>query len=215
MQGFWGCKVVPAHRRRAARSPKTAGDQDHRADPKVTRIMSPPLWSSRGSTRRQLVARMRGRLLGDLRCWPRSSAAPWASRPSLWFEQGLTISASASRTCQAMSLLGISTPMHGLYCLLMHGWFAVFPPTELWLRRLPAAGDGAAAAGVWFAKQFRDAPRRCVREPMFDSAQGDVGPESSTLLRAVGSSRRLADRRTREAAVRCNTQRRWLLYSQF
>lgn len=45
--------------------------------------------------------------------------------------------------------------MHGLYYLLMHGWFAVFPPTEFWSRLPSALAVGAAAAGVVvFAKQF-------------------------------------------------------------
>jgi mannosyltransferase len=45
--------------------------------------------------------------------------------------------------------------VHGLYYLLMHGWFAVFPPTEFWCRVPSCLAIGVAAAGVVvFARQF-------------------------------------------------------------
>ena len=80
----------------------------------------------------------------------------WACRPSLWFDEGATISASASRTLPELwKLLGHIDAVHGLYYLLMHGWFAVFPPTEFWSRAPSALAIGAAAAGVTvFTKQF-------------------------------------------------------------
>ena len=80
----------------------------------------------------------------------------WASRPSLWFDEGATISASASRTLPELwKLLGSIDAVHGLYYLLMHGWFAMFPPTEFWSRGPSALAIGAAAAGVTvFTRQF-------------------------------------------------------------
>lgn len=80
----------------------------------------------------------------------------WASRPSLWFDEGATISAAASRTLPELwKLLGHIDAVHGLYYLLMHGWFAIFPPTEFWSRVPSALAVGAAAAAVVvFAKQF-------------------------------------------------------------
>lgn len=79
-----------------------------------------------------------------------------ASRPSLWFDEGATISASASRTLPELwKLLGHIDAVHGFYYLLMHGWFAIFPPTEFWSRVPSALAVGAAAAGVVvFGKQF-------------------------------------------------------------
>src|ERR1700742_3100836 len=79
-----------------------------------------------------------------------------ASRPSLWFDEGATISASASRSLPELwRLLGHIDAVHGLFYLLMHGWFAVFPPTEFWSRVPSCLAVGAAAAGVVvFAKQF-------------------------------------------------------------
>jgi mannosyltransferase len=79
-----------------------------------------------------------------------------AGRPSLWFDEGATISASASRSLpQLWRLLGHIDAVHGLYYLLMHGWFAMFPPTEFWSRVPSALAVGAAAAGVVvFARQF-------------------------------------------------------------
>lgn len=83
-------------------------------------------------------------------------SAAWACRPSLWFDEGATISASASRTLPELwKLLGHIDAVHGLYYLLMHGWFAIFPPTEFWSRVPSALAIGAAAAGVTvFSKQF-------------------------------------------------------------
>jgi mannosyltransferase len=80
----------------------------------------------------------------------------WASRPSLWFDEGATISAAASRTLPELwRLLGHIDAVHGLYYLLMHGWFAIFPPTEFWSRVPSALAIGAAAAGVTvFTRQF-------------------------------------------------------------
>jgi mannosyltransferase len=79
-----------------------------------------------------------------------------ASRPSLWFDEGATISASASRSLSELwRLLGHIDAVHGLFYLLMHGWFAVFPPTEFWTRVPSCLAIGVAAAGVVvFAKQF-------------------------------------------------------------
>lgn len=80
----------------------------------------------------------------------------WAGRPSLWFDEGATITASASRTLPELwKLLGHIDAVHGLYYLLMHGWFAIFPATEFWSRVPSALAVGAAAAGVVvFAQQF-------------------------------------------------------------
>src|SRR5271163_4848811 len=79
-----------------------------------------------------------------------------ASRPSLWFDEGATISASASRSLPELwRLLGHIDAVHGLYYLLMHGWFAIFPPTEFWSRVPSSLAIGAAAAGVTvFTRQF-------------------------------------------------------------
>jgi mannosyltransferase len=72
-----------------------------------------------------------------------------ANRPSLWFDEGATISASASRTLPELwTLLSHIDAVHGLYYLLMHGWFAIFPPTEFWSRVPSSLAIGAAAAGV-------------------------------------------------------------------
>src|ERR1700737_2509253 len=44
--------------------------------------------------------------------------------------------------------------VHGLYYLIMHGWFQIFPPTEFWSRAPSGLAVGAAAAGgVVFGKQ--------------------------------------------------------------
>ena len=38
--------------------------------------------------------------------------------------------------------------VHGLYYLLMHGWFQIFPATEFWSRAPSGLAVGGAAAGV-------------------------------------------------------------------
>jgi len=80
----------------------------------------------------------------------------WANRPSFWYDEAATISAAASRTVTELwRMLTHIDAVHGLYYLLMHGWFAIFPPTEFWSRVPSALAVGAAAAGVTvFTRQF-------------------------------------------------------------
>jgi mannosyltransferase len=103
-------------------------------------------------------ARTRGRLLDPwaIAVFATVVSGAWAGRPSLWFDEGATISATASRTLPELwKLLGHIDAVHGLYYLLMHGWFTLFPPTEFWSRVPSALAVGAAAAGVTvFTKQF-------------------------------------------------------------
>jgi mannosyltransferase len=72
-----------------------------------------------------------------------------AGRPSFWYDEAATISASASRNLgEVMRLLGHIDAVHGLYYLFMHEWFDRFPPTEFWSRVPSGLAVGAAAAGV-------------------------------------------------------------------
>jgi mannosyltransferase len=82
--------------------------------------------------------------------------AAGASHPSLWFDESATISAAAGRSIPELwGLLGHIDAVHGLYYLLMHGWFAIVPPTEFSSRVPSCVAVGIAAAGVVvFAKQF-------------------------------------------------------------
>ncbi len=79
-----------------------------------------------------------------------------AGRPSFWYDEAATISASYSRSLgQLWHMLGSVDAVHGLYYLLMHGWFQVFPPTEFWSRAPSGLAVGGAAAGVVvLARQF-------------------------------------------------------------
>src|SRR5689334_4923599 len=79
-----------------------------------------------------------------------------AGRPSFWYDEAATISAAYSRSLPELwQMLGNVDAVHGLYYLLMHGWFQVFPPTEF-LSRAPSglAVGGAAAGVVVLGKQF-------------------------------------------------------------
>jgi len=72
-----------------------------------------------------------------------------AARPSFWYDEAATISASYSRSLpQLWQMLGNVDAVHGLYYLLMHGWFQVFPPTEFWSRVPSGLAVGVAAGGV-------------------------------------------------------------------
>jgi mannosyltransferase len=79
-----------------------------------------------------------------------------AGRPSFWYDEAATISASYSRSLsQLWQMLGNVDAVHGLYYLLMHGWFRIFPPTEFWSRAPSGLAVGGAAAGVVvLGKQF-------------------------------------------------------------
>jgi mannosyltransferase len=81
-----------------------------------------------------------------------------AGRPSFWYDEAATISASASRSLpQLARLLSHIDVVHGLYYLFMHAWFGRFPPTEFWSRVPSALAVGVAAAGVVvLAKLFCD-----------------------------------------------------------
>jgi mannosyltransferase len=79
-----------------------------------------------------------------------------AARPSLWFDESATISASASRSLPDLwRMLSHIDAVHGLYYLLMHGWFCLVPPTEFWSRVPSCLAIAVAAAGVVvFGKEF-------------------------------------------------------------
>jgi mannosyltransferase len=79
-----------------------------------------------------------------------------AGRPSFWYDEAATISASYSRSLsQLWQMLGNVDAVEGLYYVLMHGWFKIFPPTEFWSRVPSGLAIGGAAAGVVvLGKQF-------------------------------------------------------------
>jgi mannosyltransferase len=79
-----------------------------------------------------------------------------AGRPSFWYDEAATISASYSRSLgQLWQMLSNVDAVHGLYYLLIHGWFQIFPPTEFWSRAPSGLAVGGAAAGlVVLGRQF-------------------------------------------------------------
>jgi mannosyltransferase len=114
---------------------------------------------------RRLIARLRGGRLTP----PRAALDPvivavlgaavslaGAARPSFWYDEAATISAAYSRSLsQLWHMLRNVDAVEGLYYLLMHGWFKIFPPTEFWTRVPSGLAIGAAAAGVVvLGKQF-------------------------------------------------------------
>src|SRR6202012_620396 len=106
--------------------------------------------------------RRRGALRGDQLTLPRAMLDPLivgvlaaaaslggAGRPSFWYDEAATISASYSRSLgQLWRMLGNVDAVHGLYYLFMHGWFQIFPPTEFWSRAPSGLAAGGAAAGI-------------------------------------------------------------------
>ena len=75
-------------------------------------------------------------------------SAAGAARPSLWFDEAATISAGTRSVPELWRMVHNIDAVHGLYYLLMHGWYAVFPATEFFSRLSSALAVGAAAAGV-------------------------------------------------------------------
>lgn len=71
-----------------------------------------------------------------------------AGRPSFWTDEAATISAATRPLSELRELLASVDAVHGLYYVVMHAWFAVFPATEFWSRVPSALLVGAAAAGV-------------------------------------------------------------------
>jgi mannosyltransferase len=140
----------------------------------------------------------------------------WASRPSLWFDEGATISASASRTLPELwKLLGHIDSVHGLYYLLMHGWFTIFAPTEFWSRVPSALAIGAAAAGVTvFTRQFVPGRATAVCAGVVFAILPRItwaGIEARSYAFAAAAAVWLTVLLV--AAVRCNRPRLWLFYA--
>lgn len=75
-------------------------------------------------------------------------SAAGAARPSLWFDEAATISASTRSVPALWGLLHNIDAVHGLYYLLMHGWFTVFPVTEFYSRLSSCVAVALAAGGV-------------------------------------------------------------------
>lgn len=71
-----------------------------------------------------------------------------AGRPSFWFDEAATITASTRSTSELLELVSEHDSAHSLYYLLMHSWFSVFPHTEFWSRVPSVLAIGVAAAGV-------------------------------------------------------------------
>jgi mannosyltransferase len=72
-----------------------------------------------------------------------------AGRPSFWYDEAATISAAYSRSLrQLWQMLSNVDAVHGLYYLLMHGWFQLVAPTEFWSRAPSGLAVGGAAAGI-------------------------------------------------------------------
>ncbi len=74
--------------------------------------------------------------------------AAGSARPSLWFDEAATISAGTRSIPELWRMVHNIDAVHGLYYLLMHGWFVVFPATEFATRLSSALAAGIAAAGV-------------------------------------------------------------------
>jgi mannosyltransferase len=116
-----------------------------------------------------------------------------AGRPSFWYDEAATISASYSRSLgQLWRMLGNVDAVHGLYYLIMHGWFQIFPPTEFWSRAPSGLAAGAAAAGiVVLGKQFSSrtvalsAGVVCAISPRTTWAGIEARPYAMSMMAAV------------------------------
>jgi mannosyltransferase len=137
-----------------------------------------------------------------------------AARPSFWYDEAATISASYSRSLgQLWHMLGNVDAVHGLYYLLMHGWFQLFPPTEFWSRVPSGLAVGGTAAGVVvLAKQFSSRTVAvasgvfCAVLPRTTWAGVEARPYALSMMAAVWLTVLLV------VAVRRESSWRWLCY---
>jgi mannosyltransferase len=137
-----------------------------------------------------------------------------AGRPSFWYDEAATISASYSRSLgQLWQMMGTVDAVHGLYYLFMHGWFTIFPPTEFFSRVPSALAVGGTAAGlVVLGKQFScrtvalSAGVICAVLPRATWAGIEARPYALTMLVAAWSTVLLVH------AVRRDSEWVWLLY---
>jgi mannosyltransferase len=138
----------------------------------------------------------------------------WAGKPSLWFDEGATISASANRTVPELwQLVTHIDAVHGLYYLLMHGWFALFPATEFWSRVPSCVAIGVAAAGVTvFTKLFTGRATAVCAGVVFAILPRTTwaGMEARSYALAVAAAIWLTVLFV--TAVRSNRARLWLCY---
>src|ERR1700753_939555 len=140
--------------------------------------------------------------------------AAGASWPSLLFDESATISASGRSIPDLWRMLGHIDAVHGLFYLLMHGWFAVFPPTEFWSRVPSCLAIGAAAARVVvFAKEFSSRTIAVCAGVVFAVlprvtwAGVEARSYAFTAIAGVWLTVLLV------TAIRRNTWRLWLLYA--
>ncbi len=137
-----------------------------------------------------------------------------AARPSFWYDEAATISASYSRSLgQLWRMLGNVDAVHGLYYTLMHGWFQIFPPTEFWSRAPSGLAVGGAAAGVVvLARQFSSRTvavacgALCAILPRTTWAGIEARPYALSMMAAVWLTVLLV------VAARRNTAWAWVSY---
>jgi mannosyltransferase len=137
-----------------------------------------------------------------------------AARPSFWYDEAATISASYSRSLgQLWQMLSNVDAVHGLYYVLMHGWFQIFPPTEFWSRVPSSLAVGGAAAGVVvLGKQFSSRTVAvtsgvlCAILPRTTWAGVEARPYAMSMMAAVWLTVLLV------VTARRDSRRLWLSY---
>jgi mannosyltransferase len=138
-----------------------------------------------------------------------------ADRPSFWYDEAATISASYSRSLhQLWQMLGNVDAVEGVYYLLMHGWFDVFPPTEFWSRVPSGLAVGGAAAGIVVLSRHYSSSRVvalacggiCAILPRTTWAGIEARPYALSMMAAVWVTVLLA------CAIRRDTPVSWLYY---
>ena len=137
-----------------------------------------------------------------------------AARPSFWYDEAATISASYSRSLgQLWQMLSNVDAVHGLYYVLMHGWFQIFPATEFWSRVPSGLAVGGTAAGVVvLGKQFSSRTVAvtsgviCAILPRATWAGVEARPYAMSMMAAVWLTVLLV------VTARRDSRRLWLSY---
>ena len=70
-------------------------------------------------------------------------------------------------------MLGNVDAVHGLYYVLMHGWFQIFPTTEFWSRAPSGLAVGGAGAFVVVAENFNSFGNAITKKLIAEIAQAE------------------------------------------
>jgi mannosyltransferase len=135
-------------------------------------------------------------------------------RPSFWADEAATISASTRSLPDLARLVTSVDAVHAAYYVLMHAWFQIVPPTEVWSRVPSCLACGGAAAGVVvLAKMLADRPTALAAGAFFAVLPRTTWAAIEARSFALSALAAVWLTVVLVAAVRRNSARLWILYA--